>query len=172
MKIVFSRFTRAYAEEYYYVLINQKKFLRRPAKTISRATRAYAFYCAFSFICFIVSIWLGINSFNYLPLIFITGLTFGLIIFVSLKLVKAVRELGDGDAKKCHLDLSAKGIAYTLPAGDILLPWENVLKITITEHSVIFLPDTLEILPICVPAEAKDKIKTQLKKLKKSPLLS
>ena len=172
MKITFKRLTRDFAEEYYYVLINQKRLLRRPTRPIRHATKIYAFYCIFAFVCFVSSILLAINSFSYLPLCFLTGFTLGLIIFVSLKVIKAVRSLGNADANQYCIDITNKGIVYFLPGGDIILPWENILKVTITQHSVIFLPDTPEILPICVPIEAKDKIKTQLKKLKKTDLLS
>ena len=171
MKITFQRLNRNFAEEYYFVLINQKKLLRRPTKAIRQITKIYSLYCLFAFICFVASILLAVNSFNYLPLCFLTGFTLGLMIIVSLKVIKAVRSLGDADAKKYCLELTAKGAAYTLPGGDILLPWENVLKIITTDQSVIFLPNTLQILPICVPAEAFDKIKAQIKKLKKTELI-
>lgn len=171
MKITFQHLNRDFAEEYYFVLVNQKKLLRHPSKPIRRVTKIYGFYCLFAFVCFAASVLLAINSFSYLPLCFLTGFTLGLMIFVSLKVVKAVRSLSDASAKKYSLDLTTKGAAYTLPGGDILMPWENVLNIIFTQHSVVFIPNTLEILPICVPIETADKIKTQLKKLKRTELI-
>lgn len=166
MKIMFKEFSRAYAEEYYFVIINQKHLIKKPTTPIKFATKSFVGYLVYSSIFTVAGIILTICVHEYLPLLFIPVLTSVATIHTYYRIYTNVKKLEQSDTSKLALNLTEKQIAYgTDKDHGVVIAWDEIRKIIITENSIIFLPNTIDIFPIVVPISAKKDVQKMLKKL-------
>ena len=166
MKITFKEFSKAYAEEYYFVLINQKHLIKKPTTPIKFASKSFTGYLIYSSIFTIGGIILTIFVHEYLPLLFIPVLTSVVTIHTYIRIRSNVKKLAQSDTSKLALNLTEKQITYgTDKDHGVVIKWDEIRKIIIAENSIIFLPNAVDIFPIVVPISAKKDVQKMLKKL-------
>ena len=167
MKIMFKDFSRTYAEEYYFVLINQKKLLKKPEKPIKYATKSFlgcVIYAAF-FVC--AGIGLVIYQKELLPFLFIPVLTLVATTYTYWRIRANVIGLQKSDASAFILTMTDKHIIYGRGKDNgVIMMWNEIEKVIFTNESIIFLPNALDIVPIVVPISAQKDVKAMLKKKK------
>ena len=167
MKVTFKELTRAYAEEYYFVLINQKKLIKKPTTTIKFATKSFRGYLIYSSIFTIGGIILTIFVHEYFPLLFIPVLTSVATIHTFYRIYINVKKLYQSDASKFILNMTDEHLTFgTDKDHRVIITWEEVKNVIFTENSIIFLPNAIDIFPIVVPISAQKDVKKMLKKLK------
>jgi hypothetical protein len=166
MKITFKEFSRAYAEEYYFVIINQKRLIKKPTTPIKFATKSFIGYLVYSSFFTIAGIILTIFVHEYLPLLFIPVLTSVATIHTYYRIYTNVKKLEKSDTSSFILNLTEKQIAYGKDKDHgAVIKWDEIKKIILTENSIIFLPNAIDIFPIVVPISAKKDVQKMLKKL-------
>ena len=167
MKITFKEFSRAYAEEYYFVLINQKKLMKKPEKRIKYASKSFlgcVYYAAFFVI---TGIGLTIYQKEFLPFLFIPVLTLVATAYTYWRIRVNVIKLHKSDATAFILTMTDKHIIYGRGKDNgVIMLWNDIKKVIYTEDSIIFLPNAIDIFPIVVPISAQKDIKAMLKKKK------
>lgn len=167
MKISFKKFSRPYAEEYYYVLINQKKIIKHPEKPIQFATKSFAGYLIYSSI-FVAAGLILLGFYNeFFPFLFIPVLTFVASLHTYFRINNNVKKLANMDTSNFILNLTSKEIIFGQGKDNgVMIYWDEIKKVIFTEYSIIFLPNADDIFPIVVPIDAQKDVKSMLKKLK------
>ena len=167
MKLSFKEFTRAYAEEYYYVLLNQKKLIKRPDSKIRFATKSFIGYVIYASIFAVLGLIITIYVHEFLPFLFVPMLTLVATLHTYYRIHKNVIKLAKMDASAFILTANTKHIIYGQGKDNgVIMLWEEVKKIIYTDNSIIFLPKAIDIFPIVIPITAKKDIKSFLKKHK------
>ena len=165
MKITFKEFSRAYAEEYYYVLLNQRKLIKNPNKPIKFATKSFVGYVIYASIFAAISLFISAYSKDLLPFLFVPVLTFVITLHTYYRINKNVSKLNKSDATAFLFTMTEKHIIFGQGKDNgVLMNWEEVQKVIFTQNSVIFLPNAIDIFPIVVPISAKKDVKTMAKK--------
>ncbi len=165
-KISFDDFSRAYTEEYYYVLLNQKMLVKHPDHKIRFATRSFLGYLIASGI-FVFAAFVIFGAFpEFFPVLFIPVLTLVATAHTYYRIRKNVVDLERMDATKFHFTLTEKHISFGSGGSQngVIMLWEEVKKVIYTENSIIFLPNSKDIFPIVVPISAKKDVKAAIKK--------
>ena len=167
MKITFKEFSRAYAEEYYFVLINQKKLINKPEKPIKYATKSFigcVYYAAF-----FVAAGIGLVFYQkeLLPFLFIPVLTLVATTYTLWRIRANVVALQKSDASAFILTMTDKHIIYGRGKDNgVIMMWDEIKKVIFTDNSIVFLPNAIDIFPIVVPIVAQKDVKAMLKKKK------
>jgi hypothetical protein len=166
MKITFKEFSRAYAEEYYYVLLNQKKLIKKPERKIKFASKSFVGYVYYSLFFVVAGVILTfVFGQDFMPLVFVPVLTAVATVHTYYRITKNVKALQNSDASAFVFSLTDKQIIYGQGKDNgVMMEWDEVKKVIFTDNSIIFLPTTLDIFPIVVPISAKKEVKTILKK--------
>ncbi len=167
MKITFKEFSRAYAEEYYYVLINQKKLIKTPEKRIKYATKSFLGYVIYAAFFVAVGIGLVMSKKELLPFLFIPVLTLVATVYTFWRIRANVTALYKSDVSAFILTMTDKHIIYGRGKDNgVIMMWDEIKKVIYTNDSIIFLPNSIDIFPIVVPISAQKDVKTMLKKKK------
>ena len=167
MKISFKEFTRAYAEEYYFVLINQKKLIKKPEKRIKYATKSFIGCVIYAAFFVIVGIGLTIYQKEFLPFLFIPVLTLVATAYTYWRIRSNVIKLQKSDPSAFILNMTEKHIIYGRGKDNgVIMMWDEVKNVIYTDNSIIFLPNAIDIFPIVVPISAQKDVKVILKKKK------
>ena len=164
-KITFKEFSREYAEEYYYVLLNQKKLIKHPESKIKFATKSFVGYVIYA--SFFVALGLFLTAYmgQLWPLLFIPVLTAVATIHTYFRINSNVTKLQHAEASAFILTLSDNHIIYGQGKDNgVIMLWQEIKKIIFTDNSIIFLPNATDIFPIVVPIAAQKEIKSILKK--------
>ncbi len=165
MKVTFKEFSRTYAEEYYYVLLNQKKLINHPDKKIKCATKSFVGYVIYSAIFVLLGLVLISTDKNLSPVLFVPVLTFVAAFYTYYRIYKNVVKLQKSDASAFILTITNKHIIYGRGKDNgVIMLWNEIKKVIYTEESIVFLPNAIDIFPIVVPISAQKDVKSMLKK--------
>ena len=172
MSISPTELTRKFADEYYYILVNQKKLMRNPRRPIWSISKQYYCYALASLFVLSLSAFLTLSDFGFLPVLVFTSFTFILVVFVTIKVLKAISGITNADPKKYRLNLTAKHASYDMPGGTLVMTWDEIRTIIMTKNSIVFLPKTSANVPISLPISCEKEVRASLKKLKHSDLIA
>ena len=154
MSISPTELTRKFADEYYYILVNQKKLMRNPRRPIWSISKQYYCYALASLFVLSLSAFLTLSDFGF------------------LKVLKAISGITNADPKKYRLNLTAKHASYDMPGGTLVMTWDEIRTIIMTKNSIVFLPKTSANVPISLPISCEKEVRASLKKLKRSDLIA
>lgn len=173
MKTEFKSLSREFFEEYYYVVTNIKKFVKKPERKIHSILNNLFIYVVLAFVFFISTICFGIfvdeqlRTFVVLP-------AFALLI-ILLAYGATARKLRTLGKAKYNLTFSStkKTATIALSKEDQLsLDWKDVKKIICGNHAIIFIPNDIMQAPIAIPKSGLKKLKDTLKEYKLTKLLA
>ena len=171
MKMEFKALSREYFEEYYYVLTNINKFIRKPTRKIKFVTKGLAPSVIFAIFFAITVSCLAIFDNSLLPYIILP--VFALIIILVAYFMTTSRLKKLGEAKyPAKFSASKKTATLNLPdMGEMSIDWDDVKTIICGDHSIIFIPNLPDKIPIALPISARNKLKSFLKDNKLTDLL-
>lgn len=171
MKAEFKPITREYFEEYYYVVTNLRKFIKKPSRRVKFVTRHLIPYIIYAGIFLVTTVAFALYDAQYLGFVPIPAIAFIVILFSFFVASSKIRK--SGQAGFTLTFTSTKKIAsIALENGDKLeLDWADVKQIIVAEYTIIFIPKTPEHIPLAIPADGLKKLQATLKEYKLSGLL-
>lgn len=173
MKAEFKAISREFFEEYYYVVTNIKKFVKKPERKIHSILNNLFIYVVLAFVffaataCFAIFVDPELRTFIIFP-------AFALLI-ILLAYAATARKLRTLGKAKYNLTFAStkKTATIALSKDDQLsIDWKNVKKIIYGNHAIVFVPDDIMIAPIAIPKDGLKKLKETLKEYKLSKLLA
>ena len=171
MKAEFKSLKREYFEEYYYVVTNLKKFVKKPSRKLLRVSQGLLIYVIAAFIFFTLTAVFSLFDDQLRGFIVLPASAFIIIVISYLATLRKLRKLGN--AKYTLTFSSTKKTANIALDNDdkLALDWKNIQKIIIGEHAIIFIPKTIEFTPLAIPKSGLKKLKETLREYKLTDFL-
>lgn len=172
MKTEFKSLSREFFEEYYYVVTNIKKFVKKPERKLHSILNNLFIYVVLAFIFFVMTVCFSIFVDEQLRT-FIVFPAFALLIILLAyaATAKKLRTLGKAEYN-LTFSTTKKTATISLSKDDRLsIDWKDVKKIIYGNHAVILIPNDIMLAPVAIPKSGLKKLKDALKEYKLTKLL-